>query len=129
MHKQLEGSHLPGANDLESGIPDLRASLAAAASGRPEWANLPMSGTMSPLTNPAGTTENAALISAKALQAIRFQTKQSGSMNQNFFRSVLLTDEFPKGRKVTLLLSRCLGFFLPFPFKSCCLQPIYTILY
>lgn len=90
---------------VESGIPDLRVTLAAGASGRADWANLLISSSTSPLTNPAGTTENAALISSKALQAIRFQTKQSGSMNQNFSQSVLLTDEFPKGGKVTLSLS------------------------
>lgn len=92
---------------MESGIPDLRVTLAAGASRRVDWANLPISSSTSLLTNPAGITENAALISAKALQAIRFQTKQSGSMNQNFSQSVLLTDEFPKGRKVTLSLSCC----------------------
>lgn len=69
----------------ESGIPGLRASLASAASGRADWANLPISSITSLVTNPAGTTEKAALITAKALRAIRFQTKQSGSMNQNFF--------------------------------------------
>lgn len=116
---------------VESGIPDLRAPLTSAASGRADWANLPISSITSLVTNPAGTTENAALISAKALQAIRFQIKQSGSMNQNFFRSVLLTDEFPKGGKVTLSLSCCWGFFFLFfsnlvvysPFTPFCTKP------
>lgn len=83
----------------ESGIPDLRATLAFAASEKADWANFPISSIMSLVTNPAGTTENAALISAKAPQAIRFQTKQSSSMKQIFFQSVLLTDELPKGGK------------------------------
>ena len=113
------------------GIPDLRAPLGTRARGRAHWANLPISSITSLLTDPAGTIQNAALISAKALQAIRFQTKQSGSMNQNFFWSVLLTDEFPEGGKVTLSLSCCWGFFFLFfsylvvysPFTPSCIKP------
>lgn len=58
---------------------------------RGEWknrvprGNLPTSSTMGFATNPAHTAEAAALHSAEVLQTIRFQTQQSGSMNQNFF--------------------------------------------
>lgn len=125
-----EWLQLPGMSAAESGIPDLRVPLATSAREKVDWANHPISSVASLLTNSAGSKENDALISAKVLQATRFQTKQSGSMNQIVFpTSSTYRWDTHRQEKSPFHSPAVEVFFLLFLFRSCCLQPIYTILY